>query len=175
MNENGNKKRGGNQKLGSLLGSDFMNRISDIENLIDRPVGIKEKNNGVEKMEEIKNLAKAALRLKNPGDSSNKRTWLVRDSLYALEKWKSNTGGTGNHDLADFLDILDGQILKGLEREDIEIRNHTYIDDFSRALISALDKLFGGRVPSGSMKSYFIDAFEFEYLLEYETTQRGGK
>lgn len=175
MNENGNKKRGGNQKLGSLLGSDFMNRISDIENLIDRPVGIKEKNNGVEKMEEIKNLAKAALRLKNPGDSSNKRTWLVRDSLYALEKWKSNTGGTGNHDLADFLDILDGQILKGLERENIEIRNHTYIDDFSRALISALDKLFGGRVPSGSMKSYFIDAFEFEYLLEYENAQRGGK
>lgn len=175
MKEGGNKKNKGRDSLKSLLGSEFMNKINDIESLIDQPVGRGVKNRGVKKMEEIKNLARAALRLKDPGDSSNKRTWLVRDSLYALEKWKSNTDTKGSRDLMEFLDILDGQILKGLERDGIETINHNDIDNFSKTLISVMKTLFGGKIPSGSIKSYFIDAFEFEYMLEYENTQRGGK
>ncbi len=138
-------------------------------------LGYETSKEGVNKLENIKNLANAAYELvhlkywdSSSNSSSNDRTWMMRDSLEALEKSKANVKLQGNKNLENFEDIICGVIFKTLERD--KERNKWMpatekITSFSKCLIKLLNDDFNGKIPSGQMKSYLINAFEFEYIL----------
>jgi len=126
---------------------------------------------GGKKMDNIKNLAMAAyelVHLKYFGSSSNDRTWMIRDSLEALEKTRASVKKQEKFGLENFEDIVSGVIFKTLDRNKNENKwmpSAEKITSFSKSLIKLLNDDFNGKIPSGQMKSYLINAFEFEYIL----------
>jgi hypothetical protein len=131
----------------------------------------------VNKMKEIEELANIAYDLigKRYLKSTNERTWMLRDSLDALEKLVASFS-EGKRDLYDFKDIISGRIAAGLKRENPYLVNPEKIDKFSEALINMIKNSFNGKIPAGAIKSYIIDAFEFDLMKKYYNSenQAGG-
>lgn len=140
--------------------------LSTIEEL-----GYGNKKNGGNRMDNIKNLANAAyelVHLRYFGSSSNDRTWMIRDSLEALEKSKTAIKVHEQKGLENYEEIVSGVIFKTLERAKSDNKwmpTTDKITAFSKSLIKLLNDDFNGKIPSGQMKSYLINAFEFEYIL----------
>ncbi len=118
-----------------------------------------------EMLEKIRELAEIAYKLNpRPGESTNERTWMLRESLYALEKMTAETDTQMKKNLENYREIISGVIYKGLQRDNKKWVDNESIDKFSESLISLLKEYYGGRIPTGSMRSYITDAFEYEYL-----------
>ena len=148
----------------------LMNRLSPFLRKL-REMGYETTKDGGKKMENIKNLANAAyelVHLKYWDSSSNERTWMLRDTLESLEKAKAVVARGENRSLIDFEDIVNGVIFKTLSR-DKEKNNWEpqpeKIKKFSELLFKLLKEDFNDKIPSGQMRSYLINAFEFEYIL----------
>jgi len=129
------------------------------------------------KMKEIEELANIAYDLIGPRfpRSTNERTWMLRDSLDALEKIAASFS-TSKRDLSDFRDIVSGRISAGLKRNNPYFINTEKIDQFSETLINMIKNSFNGKIPAGAIKSYIIDAFEFNLMKKYYNSgnQAGG-
>jgi len=158
----------GNPKLERIL---FENKDYDIYNginkLIDRYLNQAPKG-GNKKMKEIRELADIAFELMGPKfpKSTNQRTWMLRDTLDALEKMSAISSGK-NDDLNNFKDIISSRIYKGLERVNEYNVKIELIEKFSETLINMINNSFGKRIPAGNLKSYIIDAFEFNLMKKY--------
>jgi len=158
----------GNPKLERIL---FDNKDYDIYNginkLIDRYLN-QAPNGGNKKMKEIRELADIAFELMGPKfpKSTNQRTWMLRDALDALEKMSAISSGK-NDDLNNFKDIISSRIYKGLERDNEYNVKIELIEKFSETLINMINNSFGKRIPAGNLKSYIIDAFEFNLMKKY--------
>jgi len=158
----------GNPKLERIL---FENKdydiYSDINKLIDQYIN-QAPNGGNKKMKEIRELADIAFELMGPKfpKSTNQRTWMLRDTLDALEKMSAIFSGK-NDDLNNFKDIISSRIFKGLERLNENNVRIELIEKFSETLINMINGSFGKRIPAGNLKSYIIDAFEFNLMKKY--------
>ena len=145
------------------FGKQFSEKIEDI-----RKLAYESDRDGGRKMKNVTELAKSAARLVRPkwNMSGNDRTWMLRDSLEAIEKARVSLTTGEERDLSEYKVFVEGVLLKTLERD--KERNwmprDTDIVDFADRLINMLKEDFGSRIPSGSMKSYLINAFEFEYM-----------
>ncbi|PYB67556.1 hypothetical protein DMB44_08615 [Thermoplasma sp. Kam2015] len=124
-------------------------------------------------MENLKKLAKIARDLWKPADnmSGSQRSWMLRESLDVLEKVLSEGKGDSVK-LEEYTEFIEGHLYKGLEaeRDKTDSKQRVVIDEenikeFSKTLIEMISRDFNGRIPSGTMKSYLIDAFEFEYMF----------
>ena len=127
-----------------------------------------------EKMEKIKKLGEIAADLYRltPTSSGSDRGWMVRESLEVLEKMKAETKVA---DLSELKDFVSGHMSKGLERTYKRDNSYAHqkpasedILKFTDLLFSLINDEFKGRIPSGITRSYFIDAFEIEYVLASE-------
>ena len=123
---------------------------------------------GGRKMKNVTELAKSAAKMVRPkwNMSGNDRTWMLRDSLEAIEKARVSLTRGENRDLLEYKVFIEGVILKTLERDKDKtwMPRDTDITDFADKLIKLLKEDFDSSIPSGSMKSYLINAFEFEYM-----------
>lgn len=141
----------------------FLSKINDI-----RKLAYETNRDGGRKMKNITELAKSAAKLERPSwnMSGNSRTWMLRDSLEALEKARVSLSAGEERDLSELKVFVSGVLLKTLEREKDRtwMPRNTDIEDFTDKLVTLLKEDFDSKVPSGSMKSYLINAFEFEYL-----------
>ena len=155
FNTNGRKKAG--------FGKQFREKIEHV-----RELGYEVERDGERKMKNITELAESAARMVRPkwDMSGNDRTWMLRDSLEVIEKVRVSVTKGEDRDLSEYKEFIAGNILKSLERDaDISwMPKEENIMDFAEKLIRLLKEDFNSRVPSGSMKSYLIDAFEFEYM-----------
>ena len=139
-----------------------------------RELGYEIKRDGGRKMKNISELAKLAARLYGSKwrerwrMSGNDRTWMLRNSLEAIEKAKVSVTSGDSRDLSDYKEFAAGIILVTLQRDsDLKrLQDDKVIDAFVDQLIKLLKEDFGGKLPSGTMKSYLIDAFEFEFLRD---------
>lgn len=152
-----------NEKKRTGFGKQFSEKIESL-----RKLGYGVEIGGEKKMKNVTELAKSAARIVRPkwNMSGNDRTWMLRDSLEVIEKVRvSITTGEGR-DLSEYKEFIAGNILKSLERDkDISwLPKEGDIADFADKLIRLLKEDFNSMVPAGSMKSYLIDAFEFEYM-----------
>ena len=154
---------GGNEKRRTGFGKQFSEKIESL-----RKLGYGVENGGEKKMKNVTELAKSAARMVKPkwNMSGSDRTWMLRDSLEVIEKVKVSITTGEERDLSEYKEFIAGNILKTLERDkDISWKpKEGDIADFADKLISLLKEDFNSRVPAGSMKSYLIDAFEFEYM-----------
>jgi len=138
------------------------------------------KKRGV-KMYNMDVLADKAVEIKRVSskDSTNEKTWLIREPIEALEKLQAESrrpDGT-KRPLADFREYIEGIILSSLERDETQKKyiNIEKIEKFSDALVTLLNEDFSGKIPSGSLKSYLISAFEFLYVKKsQEAYLKGG-
>jgi hypothetical protein len=145
------------------FGKQFSEKLESV-----RMLGYEVERDGGRKMKNVTELAKSAAKLVRPNwkMSGNDRTWMLRESLEVIEKARISTASGEDRDLSDYKEFIGGHILKTLDR-DTSITwkpNESDIADFADKLIKLLKEDFGARVPSGSIKSYLIDAFEFEYM-----------
>ena len=138
-------------------------KIQDI-----RKLAYESEKDGGNKMKNITELAGIAAKLVRPkwDMSGNKRTWMLRDSLEVLEKSIFSVSKGVNRDISDFEMVIEGYLLENLERDKVFVNDKTIqlIKDFSKKLINLLKEDFNSKIPSGSMRSYLIYAFEFEYM-----------
>ncbi|WP_075056807.1 hypothetical protein [Thermogymnomonas acidicola] len=127
-------------------------------------------------VESVKKLARIARELWPPrfDMSGSQRSWMLRESLDVLEKALSETvvGAKEKVDLGNYLEFVEGHLYKGLqaERDKPDSKHYVRLDsekirEFSRTFLEMIEKDFHGRPPTGNMKSYLIDAFEFEYVM----------
>ncbi len=148
------------------FGEQFSKAIDDI-----RKMGYNVEKKGDEHMKNIEKLAKIASNIENASwkMSGNDRTWMLRDSLEALETVRVKTKDGDHKDLSEFKDIVGGVLLTKVTRDlREEGKNFVPVDkvvEFADCVIELIEKDFGGRIPSGATKSYLINAFEFEYML----------
>lgn len=164
-------KNGDNSRRG--FGKQFSQRIEDI-----RKLGYEVIKRGEEKMKRIEKLAGIASGIKhaNWNMSASVRTEMIRDSLDAIEVARAKTKEGSVRKLSDYEDIVGGVILTKLRRD--SERNNSWIplesiNEFSKTLIEMLEEDFSGKTPSGALKSYIINAYEFEYMLTIGN--KGGK
>ena len=154
---------GGNGKKRVGFGKQFSEKIESL-----RKLGYGVENGGEKKMKNVTELAKSAARMVKPkwNMSGNDRTWMLRDSLEVIEKVRVSITTGEDRDLSEYREFIAGNILKSLERDkDISwMPKEGDIADFADKLIRLLKEDFNSMVPAGSMKSYLIDAFEFEYM-----------
>ena len=120
------------------------------------------------KMKEIQDLADIAYNLLAPRfpRSTNERTWIIRDPIYALEKVSAEYK-QGSANLEEFKDVVSSVVYKGLQRDKKFYIDMSIIDKYSETLIDLIKNSFDGRVPAGSFKSYLIDAFEFDLMKKF--------
>lgn len=148
------------------FGKQFSQRIEDIKKL-----GYGEEKKGDRKMKNIEELAKTASKIAyaNWKMSGNDRTWMLRDPLEAIEVARAKIVSGEKRDLDEYKDIVGGVLNTKLRREKSDGNSNWIpigeIEKFSEILIRMLKEDFKGQVPSGAMKSYLINAFEFEYML----------
>lgn len=149
------------------FGTQFSQKIPSI-----RELAYESNKDGGRKMKNITELAKSAAKMVRPNwkMSGNDRTWMLRDSLEGIERTKVSVTNGEERDLIEYKVIVEGVLLKTLERDKDKnwMPRDTDIADFADKLIKLLQDDFGSKIPSGSMKSYLINAYEFEYM-------RGGK
>ncbi|MGP6206921.1 hypothetical protein ACNF42_02655 [Cuniculiplasma sp. SKW3] len=151
------------------FGVQFSKEIEDI-----RKLGYNVEKEGDEKMKNIEKLAKIASEIEkaNWKMSGNDRTWMMRDSLEGLETARIRVKEGQNKKLSEFKDIVGGILLTKVTRdykdEDKKFIPLNKIIEFADCLIELIENDFAGRIPSGAMKSYLINAFEFEYMLTTE-------
>lgn len=155
------------------FGKQFLQRVEDI-----RKLGYETEKRGVKKMKNIEELARIASKIVYPKwkMSGNERTWMLRDTLEAIETSRAKVKGGESRPIEDFLDIIGGVINTKLRGKSEENNNYipvTEIKNFSNSLIRLIKDDFNGKIPSGAVKSYLINAFEFEYMLTLE--KRGEK
>ena len=133
-----------------------------------RELAYEANKDGGRKMKNITELAKSAAKMVRPNwkMSGNDRTWMLRDNLEAIERTKVSVTNGEERDLIEYKVIIEGVLLKTLERDKDKnwMPRDTDIADFADKLIKLLQDDFGSKIPSGSMKSYLINAFEFEYM-----------
>ncbi|QRF75591.1 hypothetical protein Thermo_01096 [Thermoplasmatales archaeon] len=145
------------------FGKQFSEKIENI-----RKLAYEWDKDGGKKMKSITELAKSAAKMVRPtwNMSGNYRTWMLRDSLEAIEKAKVSLTAGEDRDLSEYKVFVEGVILKTLQRDKSRtwMPTDTDIAEFADKLIYLLKEDFDSRVPSGSMKSYLINAFEFEYM-----------
>jgi hypothetical protein len=149
----------------------FENKDYDVHNGINKLINqyiSQAPNGGNKKMKEIRELADIAFELMGPKfpRSTNERTWMLRDTLDALEKMSAIFSGK-NDDLNNFKDIISSRIFKGLEKDNKYNVKNELIEKFSETLINLINDSFGRKVPAGTLKSYIIDAFEFNLMKKY--------
>ena len=153
----------GNGKNRTGFGKQFSEKIESL-----RKLGYGVESDGERKMKNVTELAKSAARMVKPkwNMSGNDRTWMLRDSLEVIEKVRVSITTGEDRDLSEYREFIAGNVLKSLERDrDISwMPREGDIVDFADKLIRLLKEDFNSRVPAGSMKSYLIDAFEFEYM-----------
>ncbi|MEM3264834.1 MAG: hypothetical protein QXH07_02655 [Thermoplasmata archaeon] len=134
------------------------------------------------KMNNLENLAEKAAEIKkiNSKDSTNEKTWLLREPLEALEKLQAETRmpKAEKRPLKDFQEFVSGIIMSYLERDEDQ-RKYLKIDkieNFTDSLIKLLDQDFNGKIPTGNLKSYIISAFAFLYLKKSQEAylNKGG-
>lgn len=153
----------------SGFGKQFPQRIYEI-----RRLGYSVEKEGDRKMKNIEKLATIGSQI-IPADwkmSGNERTWMLRDTLEALEVARVKVKNGEKIDLEEFRDVIGGVLLASIRREFSKDGDKfipmNKIGEFTDSLIKLLKEDFEGRIPSGSMKSYLINAFEFEYMLTGE-------
>ena len=155
------------------FGKQFSQRIDDI-----RKLGyVNEKKGGV-KMKNIESLAMVSAKIQRPewDMSGNQRTWMLRESLDALELARAKIQGGAKRDIVEFEDIVGGVINREMRSRTKGANNWIPVDairEFAKQLTKLLKEDFGGQIPSGAMKSYFINAYEFEYMLTSKVTKDG--
>ncbi len=155
------------------FGKQFSQRIDEI-----RKLGYEVKNRGDKKMKKIKELAEIASRIQKAswGSSSSKRTWMIMDPLEAIDRVRVKAKNGSKRPLSDFRDIIGGVLIVKLRRDASSTGAWVPLDEvnkFSGTLIELLEEDFQGKIPTGSLKSYLINAFEFEYMLT--TRDRRGE
>ena len=145
------------------FGKQFFEKVESV-----RKLGYGVECDGGRKMNNVTELAKSAAKLVRPNwkMSGNDRTWMLRESLEVIEKARVSTVSGEERDLSEYKEFIGGHILKTLDRDKsiTWTPKESDIADFAEKLIKLLKEDFGSRVPSGSIKSYLIDAFEFEYM-----------
>lgn len=155
------EKNEGKKKTG--FGRQFSEKIEDI-----RRLAYESNKDGGRKMKNITELAKSAAKMVRPNwkMSGNDRTWMLRDSLEAIDKAKVSVTSGQDRDLSEYKVFIEGILLKTLERDKDKtwMPRDTDISDFADKLIRLLKEDFDNKIPSGSMRSYLINAFEFEYM-----------
>ncbi len=169
-----NRERGGDNRKSESSSRMFpKDLMRNIEDYAERGFGgVK----GGVNVENVKKLAVLARDLWEPkyDMSGSQRSWMLRDSLDVLEKamseMKNEKGNSEN--IENFLEFVEGHLYKGLQAEkdkpDSKYRVHVdkdKIKEFSRTFLKMISEDFNGRPPTGNMKSYLIDAFEFEYVF----------
>ena len=145
------------------FGKQFSGKIEEI-----RKLAYEFDRDGGRKMKNILELAKSAAKMVRPkwNMSGNDRTWMLRDSLEVIEKARVSVTAGEERDLSEYKVFVEGGLLRTLERDKDRswMPKDTDIADFADKLINLLKEDFGSKIPSGSMKSYLINAFEFEYM-----------
>jgi hypothetical protein len=158
-------KHENNKKSKGIIKTLGFENIEKIEELINYEYEIKKHKRGEKIMDDLKELARSAVALKRPGFSSSERTWMLRDSLEALEKWSSFDKSSDRNDIEKMREIIEGVVYKGLKSEYNVPKEK--VEDFANSLVKFLKNHFNGKIPTGSIRSYLINAFEFEYIVEY--------
>ncbi|MGC8656965.1 MAG: hypothetical protein ACP5RS_06390 [Thermoplasmata archaeon] len=152
-------------KNGYKLSKDFLQRIDKI-----RQLAYNTNKKGERDMKNIMDLANSAAIIQRPkwNMSGSERTWIIRDSLEAIEKARSTVKDGDKKDISEFKEFAEGVIYKTIERTkgpNEKMPKESDIKDFVEKLIKLLKEDFDGKIPAGSMKAYLIDAFEFEYMV----------
>ena len=151
------------------FGRQFSQRIEDI-----RKLGYEVEKRGDKKMKNIEELAKIASRMVYARweMSGNDRTWMIRDPLEAIESTRAKIKDGEKRDIGEFWDVIGGTLNTKLRRDRSDGKsNWVPVDEikkFSDALIKLLKEDYNGKIPTGTTKSYLINAFEFEYMLTKE-------
>ncbi|MCL5782722.1 MAG: hypothetical protein M1476_02280 [Candidatus Thermoplasmatota archaeon] len=130
-------------------------------------------------MDRLEKMAEIAAKMKKLGAkaSNNEKTWWIRESLDVIEKTRVSLTDGAKRDLNSFEVYVSGNILATLERDE-KVKGlipTELVKSFSKEFISMLKEDFGSKMPSGSMKSYLIQAFEFLYFVKSEEFSRSGK
>ena len=151
------------------FGLQFSQRIEEI-----RKLGYEVERKGDRKMKNVEELAKIASKIVYAkwDMSGSDRTWMIRDSLEALEVMRSKVRDGEKRDISEFWDVIGGTLNTKLRRDTNEGKSSWVpieeIKKFSDALIKLLKEDYNGKIPSGAAKSYLVNAFEFEYMLTRE-------
>jgi len=155
------------------FGKQFSKRIDDV-----RKLGYEVEKKGENKMKGIRELARIGSSMKQAKwkMSGSERTWMLRDSLEALEVMRAKTNNGSKRSLGEYKDVVSGVLSAKLRRDQDNTNAWIPVDrinEFSDALIRLLEEDFLGKIPTGAVKSYLIDAFEFEYMLTINS--KGGE
>lgn len=161
-------------ELADYNGGDRGKRIKPLRSRIEKYAG--QGFGGVKggvNTESLKKLARIgrSLWMPTPDMSGSQRSWMLRDSIDILEKALSEPRGreTG---IDSYSELIEGHLYKLLrshwdrqeEKGKINL-DPERIREFSRTFLDLIKGDFGGKPPSGNMKAYVIDAFEFEYVF----------